>query len=155
MKKKQTTSASELAEMGYCEKRMLFVHRLGPRASPAREEARLDGLAAHQAFHRDAVTIAPNVQSSEVKPWCFIASELFGQGAWETMALRMARDRLLRRYAAGRAFIGVYYRYSPRIARWLRRHRRVQAVARVLLQPVAALLKWHFDRQSLQRGAKS
>lgn len=155
MKKKHITKASELAEMGYCEKRMLFVHRLGPRASPAREEARLDGLAAHQAFHRDAVTIAPNVQSSEVKPWCFIASELFGQAAWETMALRMARDQVLRRCAAGRAFIGVYYRYSPHMARWLRRHRRVRVVARVLLRGVAVALRWHFDRQSRANGVES
>jgi hypothetical protein len=154
VKKKQTTSASELAEMGYCEKRMLFEHRLGPRASPAREKARLEGLVAHQAFHRDAVTIAPDVQSSEVKPWCFIASELFGQGAWETDALRMARDRLLRRCAAGRAFIAVYYRYSPGLARWLRHHRRVRTVARMLLRPVAVAFKWHFDWHSRASGVE-
>lgn len=154
MKKKLTTSASELAEMGYCEKRMLFEHRLGPRASLTREKARLDGLAAHQAFHRDAVTIAHDVQSSEVKPWCFIASELFGQGAWETNALRMVRDRVLRQHAVGRVFIGAYYRYSPRMASWLRRHNHIRLIARVILRSVAAALKWYFDRQSQLRGAE-
>lgn len=153
--KKHYTSASELAEIGYCEKRMLFAHRLGARSSPAREQARKDGLTAHQAFHRDAVTIAPGLQSSEPKPWCFIASELFGQSAWETNALRMARDRVLRKYSAGRAFIGVYYCYSPRLARWLRRHPHVRALARVLLRPVAIALQWYFVRHRPARGVES
>lgn len=153
--KKRMTSASNLAEMGYCEKRMLFEHRLGKRVSPAREAARLDALAAHRAFHRDAVAIEPGVRSSEAKPWCFIASELFGQSAWETKALRLARDQLLRRYAAGRVFICVYYRYSPCIARWLRHHRHVRAGACLFLRLVASALKWCLDRPSSSRRYES
>jgi hypothetical protein len=153
--KKKFASASELADMGYCEKKVLFEERLGRRVSAERIESRQIGDAAHKAFHRDAVTFAPGLKSSEAKPWCFIASELFGPSAWETEALRLCRDRLLRRCAFGRAFIGVYYRYSPRIARWLRRHRRISKLARVLLRPVAVVLKWTFERKLLSRRARS
>lgn len=152
MQKKSFTSATELADMGYCEKKILLSQRLGRRVSPNRAEARREGVAIHWTFHRDAIAVAPNVRSSEVKPWCFIASELFGQTAWETSALRMWRDRVLRQHAIGRAFIGTYYRHSPGIARWLRRHRRARALVRVLLRPLAAVLKWCLDRNVSARG---
>jgi hypothetical protein len=153
--KKKFTSASELADMGYCEKKLLFEDRLGRRVSSERVESMQTGDAAHKAFHRDAVTCTPGLRSSETKPWCFIASELYGSNAWETAALRLCRDRLLRQCAAGRAFIGVYYRYSPGIARWLRRHRCLKKLARVLLRPLAAVLKWAFERHLRSGGAKS
>jgi hypothetical protein len=153
--KKKFTSASELADMGYCEKKLLFEDRLGRRVSSERVESRLVGDAAHRAFHRDAVACAPGLKSSDAKPWCFIASELFGSTAWETAALRLFRDRLLRQFAAGRTFIGLYYRYSPGIARWLHRHRRTREFARLLLRPLAVVLKWCFERKFLSRGAKS
>lgn len=155
MAKKKFTSASELADMGYCEKKLLFEERLGKRVSSERVESRQVGDAAHKAFHRDAVTCSPDLHSSETKPWCFIASELYGSTAWETAALRLCRDRLLRQCAAGRAFIGMYYRYSPGIARWLHRHRHVRKLARVLLRPLATVLKWGFERKLRSRGAKS
>jgi len=155
MAKKKFTSASELADMGYCEKKLLFEERLGRRVSSERVESRLVGEAAHKTFHRDAVAYAPGLKSSEAKPWCFIASELYGAAAWETAALRLFRDRVLRQCAAGRVFIGVYYRHSPGIARWLRRHRRTRKLARLCLWPLAAVLKWSLERKLLSRGAKS
>lgn len=155
MNKRIFTSASELAEMGYCEKKMLFSQRFGKRVSPERAAAMREGIAIHRGFHRDAMAVAPNARSSEAKPWCFIASELFGQTAWETAALRMGRDRVLRQYAIGRAFIGAYYKHSPGIARWLHRHRRCRALARALLWPLAAVLKWCFDRNASARGVGS
>ena len=44
------------------------------------------------------------MHSSESKPWCFIATELWGEDAAETCALRALRDAILHRYALGRAF---------------------------------------------------
>ncbi|WP_371875081.1 CFI-box-CTERM domain-containing protein [Duganella vulcania] len=134
---------------------MLFEHRLGRRVSPTRAKARRDGVAAHEAFHLEASVLAPGVGSSEAKPWCFIATELFGESAWETITLRMCRDRILRPYPAGRAFIGMYYRHSPAIARWLCGHRRSRACARLLLRPAAVLLKWLFVRYSSLPGTRS
>ena len=151
---KRFVSASELAEMGFCEKKVLLTHRLGRRVSVARLDAQSMGLEAHGDFHRDAFHVAPAVKSSVAKPWCFIASELFGQGAWETGALRMGRDRILRKSAAGRAFIGFYYRRSPGIARWLHRHPRSRAISRATLRPVAAVLRRIFEWNDSRRGAK-
>jgi len=141
--------------MGYCEKKMLFSQRFGKRVSSERVEAMRDGVAIHRAFHHDAMSVAPNARSSEAKPWCFIASELYGKTAWETEALRMGRDQVLRQHAIGRAFIGAYYRHSPVIARWLHRHRGTRALARVLLRPLASLLRWCLDRNTSAHGAGS
>lgn len=138
--RKKSTSASELAEMGYCEKKMLFERRLGQRVSRERIASREEGLAAHNAFHRDAVRVAPTLVTSEAKPWCFIASELFGPAAPETAVLRRFRDGVLRGSAPGRAFIGAYYRYSPGCAHWLRRHPLARAVARTLLRLAVLVL---------------
>lgn len=146
--KKKSTTASELAEMGYCEKKMLFEHRLGQRVSRERVLAREEGLAAHSAFHRDAARVAPTLTSSEAKPWCFIASEIFGSAAPETAVLRQFRDGVLRGCAPGRAFITAYYRHSPGIARWLRHHPVPRVVVRSLLRLAVLVLRRCFRRQS-------
>jgi hypothetical protein len=58
------TTASQLAEMGFCEQKLVFKHRLGPRLSRARREARLVGTAAHHRFLTSAFAEQPTVISS-------------------------------------------------------------------------------------------
>lgn len=48
-------SASELAEMGVCERRVLLAHRHGPRRTLAQRRALRRGLRAHKRFHRDGL----------------------------------------------------------------------------------------------------
>ena len=48
-------SASELAEMGVCERRVLLAHRHGPRRTSAQRRAMRRGLRAHERFHRDGL----------------------------------------------------------------------------------------------------
>ena len=48
-------SASELAEMGVCERRVLLAHRHGPRRTSAQRMAMRRGLRAHERFHRDGL----------------------------------------------------------------------------------------------------
>lgn len=45
-------SASELAEMGVCERRVLLAHRHGPRRTSAQRRAMRRGLRAHERFYR-------------------------------------------------------------------------------------------------------
>jgi hypothetical protein len=48
-------SASELAGMGVCERRVLLAHRHGPRRTLAQRRALRRGLRAHKRFHRDGL----------------------------------------------------------------------------------------------------
>jgi hypothetical protein len=47
--------ASELAEMGVCERRVLLAHRYGPRRTSTQQRAMQRGLRAHERFHRDGL----------------------------------------------------------------------------------------------------
>ena len=66
-------SASELAQMGACERYIAFEKRYGKIRSPEQIKAMQRGNNAHDKFHREALTVNPRVRSSlEAKPWCFI-----------------------------------------------------------------------------------
>ena len=52
---RDAVSASELAEMGVCERRVLLAHRRGPRWTSAQRRAMRRGLRAHERFHRDGL----------------------------------------------------------------------------------------------------
>lgn len=50
-------SASQLAEMGYCERKIVLANRFGPRCSPKREQARADGELQHAKFFIETVEV--------------------------------------------------------------------------------------------------
>lgn len=70
--------------------------------------------------------------------WCYIATAVYGDYyAPEVIALRRFRDETLSRSIAGRLFIAAYYRFSPPLAAYFSRRRRLAAVVRPLLTTVA------------------
>ncbi|WP_114966394.1 CFI-box-CTERM domain-containing protein [Alkalilacustris brevis] len=72
---------------------------------------------------------------------CFVATCAYGGRAHPDVAfLRCWRDLVLAEYAAGRAFIRVYYRVGPRLARALAPCSRARALMRALLGGVVRLL---------------
>lgn len=147
MNTKKYTSASDLAAMGYCEKKMLFESRLGKRVSNARAAARLRGQEAHAAFHHDAQTTTPSVDTSEAKPWCFIATELFGHSAPETRLLRLFRDKYLRPNMMGRWLIIRYYRHGFVLSRWFRAHPWAKGLLKAVLRAHVRVLLRSLDRE--------
>lgn len=79
--------------------------------------------------------------SNKNRPRCFVASAAFeGYEDPSITALRLFRDRVLRKSLAGRYFTRIYYRWSPPLARFIDRSPPfVRAGLRFLLRKVAKL----------------
>jgi hypothetical protein len=68
---------------------------------------------------------------------CFIATAAFGSPlASEVVTLRKFRDSVLRTSPLGKAFIILYYKYSPPAARFIQHHEVLRTVARGALYPM-------------------
>ncbi|MCZ7584856.1 MAG: fibronectin type III domain-containing protein [Deltaproteobacteria bacterium] len=69
---------------------------------------------------------------------CFIATAAYGSYGHERVrALRAFRDRVLLASDAGRAFVKLYYRWSPPLAARLAAHPTARAAVRAGLRPLA------------------
>ena len=109
---KRTISATELAEMGVCEKKIRFRQLLGRRqVSKQREEAQREGTHDHETMHR--------ASANESKSPCFIATAIYGIDAAETDLLRRFRDTRLLPHWWGKLAVAIYYRASPRFVLFL------------------------------------
>jgi hypothetical protein len=135
-RRQRAIRASDLARLVVCEQKAAFEDRYGERQD-ARSARNIDeGNRQHAAFLRQAFLVNPAVKSSEAKPWCFLASEIFGDFAAETEDLRIFRDRILRPYAVGRKLVRLYYEMSPIVVAWLSRSPIRRACMRVAIRPV-------------------
>lgn len=131
-KKAKAVSASELAQMGVCERLVVFEHRYGKRHTAARRAAIRYGLQAHDRFFRDGVRM------TEKRGRCYLSTLTFGAGP-ETVVLRRFRDRILRSNATGRWLILVYYKTAPAVCTVLTRWPWLQPLVRTLLRPMVWL----------------
>ncbi len=55
--KTKVIRASELAQMGVCEQRVVFEHRHGPKRTDQERRAMLQGQRMHDLYHREALRI--------------------------------------------------------------------------------------------------
>jgi hypothetical protein len=114
--------ASDLAQMGKCERLVVLESVHGPRRSPSQEEARRRGVAAHVRYElegRRAIEARARLARRSGER-CFIATMVFGD-AWQTDALRDFRDTVLRPRPWGRRLIAAYYAVGPRVCSVLQR----------------------------------
>lgn len=78
-------SASELAQMGVCERLVVFEQRYGARRTPAQRQAIWRGQHAHRRFYRNGhLDLSPNGSSATTTG---IASVLYG---WLKQTVRVA-----------------------------------------------------------------
>lgn len=133
-RKSKTVSASELAQMGVCERLVIFERRHGRRSNLVQCAATRRGLREHERFYRDGI------RSANRKGRCYIATLVFGEGP-ETVALRRFRDCILRAHASGRSLIGMYCRTAPAICDVLQTKPWLQFLVRTILKPVAWVAK--------------
>ncbi len=132
-KTERAVSATQLAEMGYCEQRMLLAHRLGERTTLAQRQARARGNEAHLRY------LAQGLAANDRR--CFIASCVFGPDALETQQLRGYRDAVLLPRWWGRCLLAVYYRTAPCVCRLLERWPAGVPFARVVLRSFHAVCR--------------
>jgi hypothetical protein len=121
--------------MAVCEQKLVYEKRYGELLTPVQRERIRDGHRGHARYLREAFVLNPRVSSSDSKPWCFIATELWGESADETQLLRALRDVVLRRHRWGRALIRTYYRLSPAIAAYIAPRPHARRLAKLLLFP--------------------
>lgn len=136
-------SASELAQMGVCERRVKFEHDRGRRRTPGQLLSMERGRLAHENFYQDGQDVA------RTGGRCFVATLVFGE-APETLILRCFRDQVMRPRPLGRRFIVAYYRFAPTVCRFLDRRPSLLPVARWLLRGVVPIagrwLEWQRRR---------
>jgi len=71
---------------------------------------------------------------------CFVATAAYGDPSHpDVEVLRRFRDRYLMRSRAGRAFVKLYYRYSPPLAEFVAKRPVLKALSRAALSPAVAL----------------
>ena len=74
---------------------------------------------------------------------CFIATAAYGSdNSRDVIILRDFRDRYLLTSTAGRAFVNLYYRFSPPLAAVIGKSELLKAGTRALLQPVIAMIRY-------------
>lgn len=99
-------SATELAEMGFCEKRVQLAYIYGEQATPEQRQAMARGQEAHQRYLEEGLAATSDRR-------CFVATFVFGPEARETQVLRAYRDTVLLHRRWGRALVAAYYRVAP------------------------------------------
>ena len=74
--------------------------------------------------------------------YCFIATAVYGDyNAPEVVSLRRFRDERLKIVPIGRAFIAVYYKLSPPVAKYLLRTPHLSSCVRYLLDQFVTKLR--------------
>ena len=126
--------SSDLAKLGYCERKTRYENLLGARATPAQASAQIRGRDTHSSFHREGIELA----RAPRRQGCCVASKVLGEST-RTGQLRSFRDDVMRRAAIGRLLVLGYYAVSPAMCRMLNRWPAAVQALRPVLTALAVL----------------
>lgn len=127
--RRDEVTAKELAEMGFCEKRVQLAHLYGEHVTPEQRRAMTRGRVAHQRYFEEGSAATADHR-------CFVSTFVFGSDALEKQLLRAYRDTVLLRRSWGRPVVAACYRAAPRACRIMERSPAAIAGVRWLLRIV-------------------
>lgn len=127
--------ASDLARLGWCEKKVVLDLRHGEQITARQAAARERGKKEHERFDREVVA------HHRPDPRCFVASALYGPADPRTDVLRGWRDRVLDTTRLGRLAIRAYYRVSPWLVRRMSDYPALMPPVRWLVDRVVLAIK--------------
>lgn len=136
-----SVSAKELAEMGFCEKRIELSHRIGARQNKKHEARIAQGRREHQRYFEEGVAATRSAVNAGDS---FIATFVFGRTAWQTDVLRRYRDEVLLSAWWGRQLVRSYASMSPIACLALRRWPVLQRPVRACLHRFVSAM-WECD----------
>jgi hypothetical protein len=142
---------SELARLGYCERRVFFDAQHGRRASPAQRDAQRRGDRLHAQFYAESKRL---IRAGVRKGPCFIATLVLGNSE-ATGSLRAFRDMFLRRHPSGHWLIGWYYQAAPTVCRVLAARPGLIRLLRPVLFQIARCAQFAIDRKARARCSKT
>lgn len=87
--------------------------------------------------------------SPEEEGGCFIASAVYSEDSYEVSVLRRFRDRFLMGNLPGRVFVKLYYKFSPPVADFIRRHGVLKVAGSFILTPVVFFAEISLKNQLL------
>lgn len=126
----RSVSASDLAQMGVCERLVVFEDRHGQRRTTEQRRAIQRGVRAHHRFYCERY-LDPASRGR-----CFVATLVFGPTAPETIVLRRFRDRVMRPWWIGRWLIRNYYELAPAVCDRLRKWPAAKRLVCTVLRPI-------------------
>ena len=143
-------SASELAQMGRCERLVAFEHLHGKRRTKGRQHGLQRGLLAHEQFEREG--LQARAADAQRQARHSVANRVFGEASWQTRVLHQFKQRETPNQGLwGRGLIGLYSHAAPAICAWLCRWPVLQKPVRLALGAIAIGLQWWMGRRDRER----
>lgn len=115
-KNKGFLSATTIAQRSFCENQMVLDKRYGKLETDIQRQRKERGDEEHLRHHLTAQKFGSPRDSR-----CFIATEIYGNTAPETEALRVFRDTRLMTSSVGKLVTSIYYDLSPSIVQMLKK----------------------------------
>lgn len=109
-RQRQPVSASQLAQMGVCERLVVFEHRYGKLKTAGKRQAIERGLRAHERFYRDrhADLVQQEYRTDQaMRPW-----RLGRWLSWTQYCMASARRELLGRSPAAHSIVRSLWRLA-------------------------------------------
>lgn len=120
---RRKVTASQLAELSFCETKVMLRAKYGDRDTATSRQLREGGAREHARFHREVLAhhnkTVQGQDRSTVDRRCFVATAVYGVDDPRTEQLRRYRDERLVTKAWGRWLVAAYYALSPTIVRLL------------------------------------